>query len=150
MTRFKNTKTDRRNKMALFILPTKEQFSQLMATDYKGPIYMINLLKFKPDGGVALYEKYGETCTAIWERIGLKLVLRTKSAPLTVIGGKTWDEVIIVWYPNVSAFIDMNRDKEYQANVRYRHEALTDSRLYLIRAEETDQSEIIKKMIKSN
>ena len=126
--------------MELFILPTKEQFAQLMAMDYQGPIYMINLLRFKPDGGVDLYERYGETCAAIWERIGLKLVLRTKSAPLTVIGGEAWDEVIIVLYPSVAAFIDMNRDKEYQANVRYRHEALTDSRLYLVKAEETDVS----------
>jgi uncharacterized protein (DUF1330 family) len=126
--------------MELFIQPTKEQFKSLMAMEYKGPIYMINLLKFKPGGGVELYEKYGETCAAIWARIGLKLVLRTKSAPLTVIGGETWDDVIIAWYPSVDAFINMNRDKEYQANVRYRHEALTDSRLYLIKAEETDVS----------
>jgi uncharacterized protein (DUF1330 family) len=140
MIRFKNTKIDRRNKMELFILPTKEQFSQLMAMDYKGPIYMLNLLKFKPDGGMELYEKYGETCGAIFERIGLKLMLRTKSAPFTVIGGEAWDEVIIVRYPSISAFIEMNRDKEYQENVRYRHEALTDSRLYLMKAEETDAS----------
>jgi uncharacterized protein (DUF1330 family) len=114
--------------------------THIMAMDYKGPIYMINLLKFKPAGGVDLYEKYGETCAAIFERIGLKLMFRTKSAPLTVIGGEAWDEVIIVRYPSVSAFIEMNRDKEYQENVRYRHEALTDSRLYLIKAEETDVS----------
>jgi uncharacterized protein (DUF1330 family) len=126
--------------MELFILPTKEQFSQLAAMDYKGPIYMLNMLKFKPGGGAALYEKYGETCAAIFESIGLKVILRSKSSPLTVIGGETWDEVIIVRYPSVSAFLEMNRDKAYQNNVQYRHEALIDSRLYLIKAEETDVS----------
>lgn len=126
--------------MDLFIQPTPEQFKALMAMEYKGPIYMVNLLKFKPDGGEDLYKKYGETCAAIFERIGLKLMLRTKSAPLTVIGGEKWDEVLIARYPSISAFIEMNRDKEYQENVRYRHEALIDSRLYLIKAEETDVS----------
>jgi uncharacterized protein (DUF1330 family) len=140
MIRFKNTKTDRRNKMELFILPTKEQFAKVMAMDYKGPVYMLNLLKFKPDGGEALYEKYGETCAAIFERIGLKLMLRTKSAPFTVIGGEAWDEVLIARYPSIAAFIEMNRDREYQRNVQYRHEALVDSRLYLMKADETNVS----------
>ena len=36
--------------MGQFILPTKEQFSQFMAMDYKGPIYMINLLKLSSSG----------------------------------------------------------------------------------------------------
>jgi uncharacterized protein (DUF1330 family) len=112
-----------------------------MAMDYQGPIYMINMLKYKPDGGEEMYkEKYGPACEAAWERTGhkVKVVLHTKSVPLTVIGGEMWDEVLIVWYPNVTAFIDMNRDKEYQANLHYRQEAVVDSRLYLIKAEETD------------
>jgi hypothetical protein len=53
---------------------------------------------------------------------------------------EAWDEVIIARYPSISAFIEMNRDKEYQKNVRYRHEALIDSRLYLMKADKTDVS----------
>ena len=40
------------------INPTREQFKALMAQDYKGPIMMINLLKYKKDGGRESYEKY--------------------------------------------------------------------------------------------
>ena len=39
----------------VFLLPTRDQFKQLMAMDYDGPIRMINLLKFKPDGGRESY-----------------------------------------------------------------------------------------------
>ena len=43
-----------------FIMPTQDQFKQLMAQEYKGPIVMVNLLKFKPDGGAESYRKYYE------------------------------------------------------------------------------------------
>ena len=43
-----------------FIMPTEDQFKRIMEEDYKGPIVMVNLLKFKPDGGAESYRKYYE------------------------------------------------------------------------------------------
>lgn len=53
-----------------YIVPTREQFKQLMALDYKGLIMMINLLKFKEEGGRAAYGKYIEGLQESFQRIG--------------------------------------------------------------------------------
>ena len=121
--------------MQTFILPTKEQFEQVMTMDYKGPIFMINLLKFKPDGGAQSYRQYVEAGAATFKKVGLKAAFQASIAK-TVIGGEDWDEIIIAQYPSIAAFIEMNRDKDYQQAVNYRTEALVDSRLYLVKADE--------------
>jgi len=121
--------------MQTFILPTKEQFEQVMTLDYKGPIFMINLLKFKPDGGAESYRQYVETGGATFKKVGVKAAFQANIA-MTVIGGDAWDEIIIAEYPSIDAFIEMNRDKDYQQAVHYRTEALLDSRLYLVKADE--------------
>jgi len=56
---------------------------------------------------------------------------------MPVVGHEEWDEIIIARYPSISAFIEMNRNKCYQKSVQFRTEALLDSRLYLVKAEET-------------
>lgn len=117
-----------------FINPTEEQFKELMKHPYKGPIVMVNLLKFKPDGGKALYEKYGKVAGKfVTEKLGGKSIYMGDYL-MPLIGNEQWDEVLIVEYPSIEAFITMQRDKEYQAAVPYRTEALLDSRLYLTRA----------------
>lgn len=119
-----------------FINPTAEQFKELMQQSYKGPIVMVNLLKFKPDGGKELYQKYGEVAGEfVIEKLGGKLIYMGDCL-MPVIGDEQWDEVLIVEYPSIEAFISMQRDKEYQAAVPYRTEALLDSRLYLTKAAE--------------
>ena len=121
--------------MQTSILPTKEQFEQVMTMDYDGPIFMINLLKFKPDGGAESYRQYVEAGGATFKKVGVKAAFQANIA-LTVIGGEAWDEVIIAEYPSIAAFIEMNRDKDYQQAVQHRTEALLDSRLYLVKANE--------------
>jgi len=118
-----------------FINPSPEQFKQLMQMDDEGPIVMVNLLKYKPDGGKESYAKY-EACAAkiISEKIGGKLLQRGAFVT-TVIGEEDWDDVILVEYPSIRAFLELQRDKEYQAAVPYRTEALVDSRLYMLKPE---------------
>ena len=121
--------------MQTFILPTREQFEQIMAMDYTGPIFMINLLKFKPDGGAERYQQYVEAGTKTFKKVGVKAAFQA-NITMTVIGEEDWDEIIIAQYPSIEAFIEMNRDKDYQQAVQHRTEALQDSRLYLVKAEE--------------
>ena len=99
------------------IVPTSEQFKELMALEYDGPIFMINLLKFKPEEGAETYARYIESSTKVFEEIGVKSIFRGKIA-MPVIGDEDWDEIIIAEYPSIAAFIEMN------------------SRLYLAKAEE--------------
>jgi len=115
-----------------FIAPTRDQFKQLMAQNYKGPIVMVNLLKFKPDGGAESYGKYYEEVTKLmYGKAITRIVYRGKSL-MPVIGDEQWDEIALYEYRSIDAFIEMNKNKDYLGIVHYRTDALDDSRLYCI------------------
>jgi uncharacterized protein (DUF1330 family) len=115
-----------------FIEPTRAQFEQLMALDLEGPIVMLNLLKFKADGGRASYTKYLELSRKSAENVGANLFYYGECL-MPVIGNEEWDAVLLAEYPSLDAFVDMQRNKEYQATVVHRNESLEDSRLYVTR-----------------
>lgn len=117
------------------INPTGEQFKQLMALPYEGPIVMVNLLKFREEGGVESYAQYERIASKFVQELGGRLIYRGNYL-MPVIGKDDWDEVIIVEYPSIAAFIEMQRNKEYQAAVHFRTDALVDSRLYLTKSSE--------------
>jgi uncharacterized protein (DUF1330 family) len=113
-----------------FIEPTRDQFKQLMAQDYKGPIVMVNLLKFKPAGGAESYRKYYEAVIKLmYGKTIIRIVYRGNGL-MSLIGNEEWDAVALYEYPSIDAFIEMNRNKDYQDIVHYRTDALDDSRLY--------------------
>jgi len=113
-----------------FIMPTQDQFKQLMSQEYKGPIVMVNLLKFKPDGGAESYRKYYEATKELMQGKAITRNVYRGDGLMPVIGEEEWDEIALYEYPSIEAFVEMNRNKEYQAVVHYRTEALIDSRLY--------------------
>jgi uncharacterized protein (DUF1330 family) len=119
-----------------FILPTQDQFKQVMSQQYKGPIVMVNLLKFKPEGGAESYRKYYEATKKIMEGKGISRIVYRGNGLMPVIGEEEWDEIALYEYDSINAFIEMNRNKEYQAIMHYRTEALIDSRLYCTIPEE--------------
>lgn len=121
-----------------FIMPTQDQFKKLMSQNYKGPIVMVNLLKFKPDGGAESYQKYYKATKDILSKIAIMRTVYRGNGLMPVIGDEEWDEIALYEYPSIEAFIDMNRNKEYQAVVHYRTEALADSRLYCTIPEASD------------
>lgn len=115
------------------IEPTGKQLQAFLAMDIEGPIHMLNLLKFKPDGGRETYAKYGEnTMPLLFERGG-KLVYQAEGKA-AVIGGEQWDAIFIIEYPNRDAFFDMIQSEAYQAKQHLRTEALEDSRLVCMQA----------------
>ncbi len=116
-----------------YINPTNEQFKQLMALDYEGPIWLVNLLKFKKDGGRESYAKYGKGMQKAFKSVGGQIVLLGASL-MTIIGADEWDEILIVEFPSIAAHLDMQRDKEFQTSVHHRTEALEDSRFYAFKA----------------
>jgi uncharacterized protein (DUF1330 family) len=113
-----------------FIMPTEDQFKQLMSQEYKGPIVMVNLLKFKPDGGAESYRKYYEGTKELMMGKAITRAVYRGDGLMTVIGGEEWDEIALYEYPSIETFIEMNRNEEYRALVHYRTDALLDSRLY--------------------
>ena len=113
-----------------YIMPTEDQFKRLMEEEYKGPIVMVNLLKFKPDGGAESYRKYYKATAALMMGKSITRAVYRGNGLMPVIGDEEWDEIALYEYPSIEAFIEMNRNKEYQAVVHYRTEALLYSRLF--------------------
>ncbi len=119
-----------------FINPTREQFKQLMAigADYKGPIAMYNLLKLKKEGGKEAYARYIEGIQATVEAVDAH-ISNHGEALMTLIGDESWDELFVAEYPSIDAFIELQRDKVYQAAVPHRDAAVEDSRLICVKLE---------------
>lgn len=109
--------------------PTREQISTLSKSAIEGPVVMINLLRFKPDGGRESYAEYSKRAAGHLERAGGRVLYHGEGRQ-TVIGEDRWDSVLIVEYPSRKAFLDMVMHPDYQAFTHFRTNALTDSRLY--------------------
>ncbi|OBJ26197.1 DUF1330 domain-containing protein [Mycobacterium colombiense] len=95
--------------------PTPEQFAALAARPADVPVVMVNLLKFKPQGGLESYLQYGREVAPHLQRVGATLRY-AGGAPSVVIGDGErpwWDAILVVEYPNPQAFIDMVTTPEY-------------------------------------
>lgn len=95
--------------------PTAEQMAALAARPSGEPVVMVNLLKFKADGGRESYARYGEEVIPHLDRAGAT-VLYAGAAPTQVIGDDEkpwWNAIVVVQYPSPAAFIDMVTNEEY-------------------------------------
>ncbi|MFP3999844.1 MAG: DUF1330 domain-containing protein [Desulfobacterales bacterium] len=114
------------------ILPAEEQLKNINTVSDQGELVMVNLLRFKPESGEALYEKYSQLVYPILKKIGARVIYQG-SGVMTFIGEDHWDTVLLVEYPSRSAFVQMINDPEYIEASKYREEGLVDSRLYVTR-----------------
>lgn len=110
-----------------FITPSTENIAALQSLDLDGPVVMLNLLRFRPDGGEAEYRRYGQAAMPFLQRSGATIKY-FGAGRATVIGGEQWDEVVLVEYPTLQAFFEMTGDPDYPSDIR--SGALADSRLY--------------------
>ena len=105
---------------------TPEQFAALAARPADAPVLMVNLLKFKAQGGLESYQRYGREVAPHLERVGAA-VRYAGTAPAVIIGeGERpwWDAILIVEYPTPQAFIDMVTTPEYAKVHEHRAAAL--------------------------
>ena len=110
-------------------LPTAEQEKALLELPGDGPVVMLNLLKFKPDGGQAAYMKYGMGVQPLLEKVGAKSLFFGRAA-VCVIGNADWDMVALVQYPNKEALGKMTATPEYEAIHEHRLDGLEGQVLY--------------------
>ena len=108
-----------------------EAFSARAAED--APVTMLNLLRFKPQGGRERYEEYGAAVTPLLERVGARVAFLGESAP-ALLGRGDWDLVLLVEYPTRQAFLEMVASAEYQAIAHLRTEALEEGGLHPLSA----------------
>lgn len=109
------------------IRPRPEQVDNFTRNPPNGPLYMLNLLKFKQkaeyaDGrdtdlsGAEAYALYGQAVREIIGDLGGRSVFSGATNVMLIGDGDIeWDMVAIVEYPNLEAFQRMTASEEYQA-----------------------------------
>jgi uncharacterized protein (DUF1330 family) len=110
-----------------YIHPSPEQIAALQSMKLDGPLVMLNLLRFAPDGGEEEYARYGAAAAPFLRRSDAN-VRYLGNVAATVIGAEEWDRIILVEYPSVQAFFEMIGNPEYPSEIRAG--SLADSRLY--------------------
>jgi uncharacterized protein (DUF1330 family) len=104
-------------------------FEQLNENAARGPVVMLNLLRFKPDGGAESYAAYAEAVTPLLEKCGGEVVYAGQPNEL-LIGEDRWDLMILVRYPTRAAFVGMVTSDDYLSIAHLREQALEDSVVY--------------------
>ena len=109
--------------------PVGADLKRLLAEDPGGPVVMLNLLRFKPDGGRESYAKYSEALseTYLARYGGEVLYAGDGSTALVAEDGQAWDAVLVVRYPSREAFSRMVADPGYQQVTHFRTEALEEA-----------------------
>jgi len=114
------------------VVPTPQQIQTLSEPGRGGPIFMLNLLKFKqraeyPDGrecdltGREAYDLYGKEVVAHLAKVGGKPIFAGDVTQL-LLGNveELWDEVAIAMYPDRAAMLRMITDPAYQQSAIHR------------------------------
>ncbi len=93
-----------------------------------GPVAMLNLLKFKPDGA-ELYREYSLRVLPMIFKLGGQVLFA--GLPTGVLIGDPerdgWDECVIVQYPSMAAFTTMVQSAEWKEVGKLRERALVRS-----------------------
>jgi uncharacterized protein (DUF1330 family) len=108
----------------------QEGFAAFAArSEEPSPVVMLNLLRFKPDGGRERYAEYGAAVAPLLERAGARVVFAGDPATV-LLGERSWDLVLLVEYPTRGAFLEMIASEDYRAIGHLRTEALTEGELH--------------------
>ena len=109
------------------VTPTAEQIEGFLAPDAAGPIFMVNLLKFKeraeyedgretPLSGREAYALYAAEVAKVITEVGGKLIFGANVERL-MLGEveELWDQVAVAMYPSRAAMFEMIQLPEYAA-----------------------------------
>lgn len=94
------------------------------------PVYMLNALWFKADGGEALYRRYLAEAGKVMQSLGIGARMHQPLTPQVELIGE-WDPDLffVVEYPDKAAFDRLVHSEEYSAIRALREEALEKSLL---------------------
>ena len=104
------------------------ELDRFLADDPGGPVVMLNLLRFRPDGGRERYAEYAANTRETTSKLGVEVVYYGTGGPALVADpGQEWDAVLLVRYPSRQAFGEMVNTPAYQAGTHLRSEALLEA-----------------------
>ena len=92
----------------------RDELERFLQEDDGKPIVMLNLLRFRPDGGRDRYSEYLAVAGPLVARYGAEIVYVGDGMPaLSAEDGQAWDAVALVRYPTRQAFANMVEDPDY-------------------------------------
>ncbi len=108
--------------------PRGADLKRLLEEDPGGPVVMLNLLRFA-DGGRASYSEYARRLAETFlPRYGAEVVYAGDGSTVLVAEkGQVWNAVLLVRYPNRTAFTRMVADPEYQQITALRTASLVEA-----------------------
>jgi uncharacterized protein (DUF1330 family) len=108
--------------------PRGADLKRYLSEDPGGPVVMLNLLRFVPDGGRDRYREYVEHFRRTAAPFGAEVLYAGDgSTALVAEPGQSWDAVLLVRYPSRQAFSDMVRDPAYGEGTSLRTLALEEA-----------------------
>ena len=107
--------------------PRGKDLKRFLEEDPGGPVVMLNLLRFVPDGGRERHIEYLRMAEPILARFGARILFRGDGLDVLTDGGaQGWDAVLLVQYPRRTAFKEMVDDPQYQAAFEVGKAAIAD------------------------
>ncbi|HPC85416.1 MAG TPA: DUF1330 domain-containing protein [Smithellaceae bacterium] len=106
-----------------------DQFRALADNPNQEPFVMLNLLKFKKEGGRESYFRYIRESGPFVEAVGAKVLYFGKPKEL-LQGREDWDLLMLVSYPSRKAFLAMANNPDYLKVHEFRAEGVERAVLY--------------------
>jgi uncharacterized protein (DUF1330 family) len=129
------------------INPDEGQLRTLLESGEDGPLQFANLLSYHADArypeghelaraglsGAEAYGRYGAVALDHVVRRGGTLVLYNDVLQVLIGQNAPWDQIAIMQYPGIDAFVDMIRDPDYQAGLVHRDAGLAETAILVTR-----------------
>ncbi len=106
-----------------------DQFKILADSKNDEPFVMLNLLKFKKEGGREAYLRYVKEASPFVAEVGAKMVYFGKPKEL-LNGTEEWDLLMLVQYPSRKAFLKMADNSDYLRIHKWREKGVERAVLY--------------------
>ncbi|MFP6582932.1 MAG: DUF1330 domain-containing protein [Candidatus Hydrogenedentota bacterium] len=101
----------------------------LAQSDHEGPVTVIDLVKFKPDGEES-YNKYDALAEAKLTSLGGEVIFRGYSKPVEGRDSASWDRVTMRKYPSAKVVVEMGSSSEYRVAFPHRMQGVEKSLVY--------------------
>lgn len=131
--------------MEKYLMPTQESGRDFMMRGIKGPVVMLNMLRFRdiadyadtpelapeePISGEQAYRLYIEHTLPFLSASGGEVIFMGKGGNFLIgPSGEYWDAVLLVRQSSVENFIAFEQNAAYMAGIGHRTAAIEDSRL---------------------
>ncbi len=94
------------------VSPNLDEINAMRKAAPPGPVVVLNLMKFRADGGQEAYAEYMKVVGTIVDGLGVE-PLYAGMAGKDFAAGEEWDMVLLARYPNFEAFANLMTHPTY-------------------------------------